>query len=298
MKIKNGPFNIAWLAAIAVCLVLSVVAVIFASCSDLDSGKDSDSKTPGSSQEIEHNIPVPDASSPQQGSDTQTGSATPDSPDTPDVPAETGARLAETADAGREYLDKIIFLGDSTTYGIGVYYDYGFTELVPDTQIWTPASGTLTLSYYSTATIVYPETGEELSIVDAVSKAKPAMMILTLGVNGVSFMDEEWFIRDYTALVQNIQQASPDTKIILNSIYPVATTYQYLDDINNDRIRAANIWIEQVAEDTGVKFLNTYEALVGPDGWLPATYHNGDGLHLCGESFEIVMEYIRTHAYN
>lgn len=301
MKIKNGPFNIAWLAAIAVCLVLSIVAVIFASCSDLETGKDSDSKPTGSSQEIEHNIPVPDAGSPQQGGDAQTGSTTPDvpdTPDTPDVPAETGARLAETADAGREYLDKIVFLGDSTTYGIGVYYDYGFTELVPSSQIWTPASGTLTLSYYSTATVVYPETGEELSIVDAVAKAKPAMMILTLGVNGVSFMDEEWFIRDYTALVQNIQQASPDTKIILNSIYPVATTYQYLDDINNDRIRAANIWIERVAEDTGVKFLNTYEALVGPDGWLPATYHNGDGLHLCGESFEIVMEYIRTHAYN
>lgn len=299
MKIKNGPFNIAWLAAIAVCVVLSIVAVVFASCSDLETGQNGDApSTPGSSQGIEHNIPVPDSGAPEQGGDAQNGSTTPDTPNVPDVPADTGARLAESADAGREYLDKIIFLGDSTTYGIGVYYDYGFTELVPDTQIWTPASGTLTLSYYSTATIVYPETGEELSIVDAVTKAKPEIMILTLGVNGVSFMDEEWFIRDYTALVQNIQQASPDTKIILNSIYPVATTYKYLDDINNDRIRAANIWIEQVAETTGVKFLNTYEVLVGPDGWLPATYHNGDGLHLCGESFEIVMEYIRTHAYN
>lgn len=296
MKIKRGPLNIAWLAAIALCLLLSIVAVIFASCSDVDTGKSG--STGDSSQQIEHNIPVPDSSAPAQSGDAQTGSTTPDTPNTPDVPADTGARLAQTADAGREYLDKIVFLGDSTTYGIGVYYEYGFTELVPDTQIWTPASGTLTLSYYSTATIVYPGTGEELSIVDAVTKAKPEIMILTLGVNGVSFMDEEWFIRDYTDLVKNIQQASPDTKIILNSIYPVATTYKYLDDINNDKIRAANIWIEQVAEDTGVKFLNTYEVLVGPDGWLPATYHNGDGLHLCGESFEIVMEYIRTHAYN
>ncbi len=290
MKIKNGPFNIAWLAAIAICVVLSVVAVIFASCSDLSS--EAPGSTADSSQQIDHNIPVPDSGDPDQSGDAQAGSTTPETPD------DNGARLSQTADAGREYLDKIVFLGDSTTYGIGVYYEYGFTELVPDTQIWTPASGTLTLSYYSTATIVYPETGEELSIVDAVTRAKPEIMILTLGVNGVSFMDEEWFIRDYTDLVKNIQQASPDTKIILNSIYPVATTYEYLDDINNDRIRAANIWIEQVAQTTGVKFLNTYEVLVGPDGWLPATYHNGDGLHLCGESFEIVMEYIRTHAYN
>lgn len=301
MNIKKGPLNIAWLAAIALCVVLSVVAILFASCSELDSG--SGKSNDSSVQDSSHTIPVPDSGSTAQDDQQQTGSTDGDTPDEPGTTGTTGttasgARLGETEDAGREYLDKIIFLGDSTTYGIGYYYGIGYTDLCPASQVWTPASGTLTLSYYSTATIVYPETGEELSIIDAVTRAKPEIMVVTLGVNGVSFMDEEWFIRDYTSLVQNIQQASPDTKIILNSIYPVASSYQYLSDINNDKIRAANVWVEQVAEDTGVKFLNTYEILVGSDGWLPETYHNGDGLHLSGESFGLVMEYIRTHAYN
>ena len=208
----------------------------------------------------------------------------------------SAARLGETADAGRDYLNKIVFLGDSTTYGIGYYYRQGYTELCPPAQVWTPKSGTLTLSYYSIATVVYPETGEEIPIADAVARAKPEYMIITLGVNGISFMDEDWFIRDYTALVKMIQEASPDTKIILNSIYPVADSYQYLKDINNDKINAANGWIERIAADTGTRFLYSYECLV-ENGRLPETSHNGDGLHLNGETFTKVMQYIRTHAY-
>ena len=212
------------------------------------------------------------------------------------APAVSDARLGETPDAGRAYLDKIVFLGDSTTYGIGYYYDRGYKELCPASQVWTPKSGTLTLSYYNIATIVYPPTKEELSIEDAVKRAKPEIMVITLGVNGVSFMDEEWFIRDYTALVRLIQASSPDTKIILNSIYPVADSYKYQKDINNQKINAANGWIERIAADTGVRFLYSYECLA-ENGKLPESAQNGDGLHLTGEAFTKVMQYIRTHAY-
>ena len=211
--------------------------------------------------------------------------------------AATGARLGQTADAGHEYLDKFVFLGDSTTYGIGYYYRQGYTALCPPSQVWTPASGTLTLSYYDIATIVYPPTKEEISIKEAVTRAQPEYMMITLGVNGISFMDEDWFIRDYTALVRMIREVSPDTKIILNSIYPIAASYQYQNSINNTKIRAANGWIERVAADTGARFLNSFECLVGADGWLPESSQNGDGLHLNGEAFTTVMQYIRTHAY-
>ena len=147
------------------------------------------------------------------------------------------------------------------------------------------------------ATVVYPETGEEIPIAEAAEKAKPKVVVLTLGVNGIAFMDEEWFIRDYTALVEMIKTASPDTRLILNSIYPVAASYQHQKDINNDKIRAANGWIETIAANTGCRFLNSFEALVGSDGYLPEDRQNGDGLHLTGEAFGIVMNYIRTHAY-
>ncbi len=204
------------------------------------------------------------------------------------------ARLGETPDAGREYLDKLIFLGDSTTYGIGYYYRHGYPDLVPPSQVWTPTNGTMTLSYYATTKIYYPPTGEELLIADAAARAQPEILVITLGVNGISFMDEEWFVRDYSALVKSIREASPDTRIILNSIYPVADSCEYWG-INNEKIGAANGWIETMASDLGVRFLYCFEALE-VDGKLPESGQNGDGLHLTGESFGKVMAYIRTHA--
>ena len=297
MKLNKNMLYTLWTAAIVICVAVSVFALLFSACAKPAGTEETGKKGDFT---VETAAPAaPDSSEPATGNDpaaNPTESVPPVETTPPAAPA-APTRLGETPDAGREYLDKFVFLGDSTTYGIGVYYGYGYTELCPPSQVWTPASGTLTLSYYNIATIVYPETGEELTIEEAVKRAQPEIMMITLGVNGISFMDEEWFIRDYTALVESIQAASPNTKIILNSIYPVAASYQYMKDINNEKIRAANVWIEQIAENTGCRFLNSFECLVGPDGYLPESCQNGDGLHLTGEAFTTVMSYIRTHAY-
>ena len=284
-----------WSAALILCVAVSIFALLFSACAGPKEAKQ-EVKTGFT---VETDVPEDPAttaeSQAEQPQETEPVSES-EPPQNSPVPTTEPVRLGETPDAGREYLDRIIFLGDSTTYGIGAYYDWGYTDLCPPSQVWTPASGTLTLSYYNIATIVYPQTKEELTIVDAVTRAKPDIMVITLGVNGISFMDEEWFIRDYTALVESIQAASPETKIILNSIYPVAASYKYQGDINNEKIRAANIWIERIAEATGCRFLYSFECLVGTDGNLPESSQNGDGLHLTGEAFGVVMQYIRTHA--
>ncbi len=254
---------------------------------------------------VDHFIVLPGTESPAPEA--------PDIPDVPDVPGTPDAPemtpepteelppqppatvLAETEDMGQEYLDKIIFLGDSTTYGMKYY---GVLSGGKDTQqVWTPSSGTLTLSYQGFATIVYPPTGEEIPIRDAVERTKPEMMVITLGVNGVSFMDEDYFKSEYSSLVNDIKAISPDTKIILQSIFPVASTYEYLSSINNTNITEANKWVLAVAEETGCRYLDTTSVLAGEGGWLPQEYQNGDGLHLNEVSFGIVTNYIRTHGW-
>lgn len=307
MKNKKSLLGIAWNGAIVLCLVLCLFAFLFTSCTNYkgsdafvsekvekDDKNNKDDEQKEDEEPAEPGEELTDPLVPVGDPDTQQ----PEDPAEPtDAPQQTGLVLGVTEDAGREYLDRIVFLGDSTTYGIGYYYNQGYTELCPPSQIWTPSSGTLTLSNQSTATVVYPATGAEIPIIDAVTDAKPEIMLLTLGVNGVSFMDQQWFIDEYSALVNNIKAASPDTKIILNSIYPVAASYKYIDSISNEKILAANGWIQTIAEETGCKYLNTYEILA-KDGVLPESKHNGDGIHLSGETFEEVMEYIRTHAYN
>ena len=144
------------------------------------------------------------------------------------------------------------------------------------------------------AKYLYP--GEELLIRDAVAKAKPDILLVTLGIDSIALIGKDDFVRYYTTLIDAVKAASPDTKIILNSIYPVADSYKYKKDINNDKINAANGWIEDLAVSRGCRFLYSWEALA-VNGKLPETMQNGDGLHLNGEAFTKVMQYIRTHAY-
>lgn len=203
--------------------------------------------------------------------------------------------LKETPDAGQSYLDKIVFLGDSTTYGLKRYkmLSGGFDTL----QVWTPKSGTLTLHTVSFATIVYPETGKEITIREAVAAKKPEYLVITLGLNGVSFMDESTFKPEYRNMIKAIQEESPNTKIICQSIFPVARSYSLLKSINNDKIRAANKWILEVANETGTKYLDTYSVMCDSEGWLPENHQNGDGLHPNPDAYKLELDNIRTHAY-
>lgn len=288
---KNSMFFV-WTLAIFACLLLVLFALIFSSCGQ-GAGVPVTTDPPAQSE-----MPADDGKeSPGSGTSTEPGSES-EAPDegvaATDTPA-SSVLLAETEDAGQEYIDKLTFLGDSTTYGLK-YYEV-LSGGKNTTQVWTPASGTLTLFNYATATIVFPEDGQEISIVDAVTRKLPEYLVITLGVNGVSMMDEDWFKTDYTALVQSIQAASPDTKIICNSIYPVENDYEQIESINNTNIPQANEWIKAVAEATGCKFADSASVLKAEDGSLREDYGNGDGIHLNADGFNAVLNYLRTHAY-
>lgn len=288
---KNSMFFV-WTLAIFACLLLVVFALIFSSCGQ-GAGVPVTTDPPAQSE-----MPADDGKeSPDSGTSAEPGSES-EAPDEGEAATETPASsvlLAETEDAGQEYIDKLTFLGDSTTYGLK-YYEV-LSGGKNTTQVWTPASGTLTLFNYATATIVFPEDGQEISIVDAVTRKLPEYLVITLGVNGVSMMDEDWFKTDYTALVQSIQAASPDTKIICNSIYPVENDYEQIESINNTNIPQANEWIKAVAEATGCKYADSASVLKAEDGSLREDYGNGDGIHLNADGFNAVLNYLRTHAY-
>lgn len=281
-KSKQEHVFFFWSSAIVICMLLAFFALLFASC--------------GKANEV-----------PAEEVDPALSAITPYDPDaSPDVgiigvpspSPETGPDsviLGVTADMGQEYIDGIVFLGDSTTYGLAFY------DIIPDTQVWTPASGTLSLFAHSIATVVYEagtENETELTIVDAATQKQPAYMVITLGVNGVATMDQESFTADYTSLVNSIKTASPNTKLILNSIYPVTTEYDASGSgITNAKIDIANEWIKTVAFETGCKYLDTQSILKDETGALPVSLSNDRALHLNPDTLDSVIQYVRTHGY-
>ncbi len=286
-KPKQDHIYFFWSASIIICMLLALFALLFASCAK----PSSEPETTPNPDIIEPANPDEPIDGDAQVPDTTSETPVPGVVDT-DPPA-SGAVLAETEDMGQEYLDKFHFFGDSTTNGMITYAK----DIVSSSNVWTPASGTLTLNRWNIDFLKSHADGTELSVVDTFAAVKPEYLLITLGSNGVSFMDEDSFVTSYTEMVEAIQKASPDTKIILNSIYPTCSDYEHKDSISLERIRAANGWIEKIAEDLDLRFLNSYEALAGEDGYLPKALSNGDGIHLNSEGFNKIFNYIRTHGY-
>ena len=285
-KNNQNALYLVWAVAIVACLLVVLFSLLFAS---LTAGSGVDITTAPPSAEGEG--PAPDGpSAPAQEGDTP-ASAAPG----PEIDTSSAALLGETEDAGQAYIDRLTFLGDSTTNGLK---EYGvLSGGTATTQVWTPASGTLTLYLWNAASIVYPETGAEMTIADAVETKKPEYLVITLGVNGVAELEEDAFKIYYTDIINCVKEASPSTRIICNSIYPVANDYEHIDQISNEKINTANGWILDVAEATGTRYADSCSVLKAADGSLREELGNGDGLHLNADGYNAVLEYLRTHAW-
>ena len=282
-KAKNDSAYFIWSASILLCMILAFFTLIFTSCTG---DKDKANTNPTSINDPSGTVnPDAFANNPDESQYPDNSSAPGIVPPTDTVqPVE----LIETADMGQEYADKFYFLGDSTTNGLAHY------EIVDKTHVWTPTNGTLTLDRWNIDAVYDRTTESQIMITEAVRATQPEYLLITLGVNGVSFMTEEVFSINYTNLVAGIKEASPNTKIILNSIYPVSVNYA-TSGINNAKIDVANGWIRKIAEESGVHFLNSSSVLKDESGNLVETYHNGDFIHPNPECYGVVMSYIRTH---
>lgn len=200
-----------------------------------------------------------------------------------------------------EYIDQLTFLGDSTTAHL--INRGGLSGGKNTTQVWRGAVGnTITFAYMQTVKIIYPQTGEKMLIVDAVKKGQPKYLVVTLGVTGGVSMNlsESAFKTLYRWLLDEISRVSPNTTVIVQSIYPVNKVSDY-PSITNPKIISANRWICQLAEEyyragKPVYYADTYWSLVDQDGYLPEKYGVGDGLHISEEGYKVILNYLRTHA--
>ncbi len=212
--------------------------------------------------------------------------------------------LKESEPAGDEYINDIVFVGESTTYGL---YHYGVLPRGKETKhVWTPTSGTLMLTNANAeigSVNVYNEgTGayEDMLIKDAAALYKPKYMLITLGLNGVSFYidsDSDYYIGEYVKLLNSIMEVSPETKIIVQSVFPVAADYEYADSISNERLNKANYLFAKMCSQMGVKFLYSAPIFMDENGNLNSDYDNGDGLHLNEATLQKEIDFIKRHEY-
>ena len=215
--------------------------------------------------------------------------------------AETAPYLPESPDAGAEYLNAMYFFGESTTAHLrarGVLSGGTKTD-----RVWADESGTRMLSSRITSLpIVYPPTGEHLSVSEACRCARPPYLVLSFGLNGVMKFaaDRDLYLNSYGRLIEAVQQASPETRILVQTVYPVARADAYSVDVDtlNAYILRLNEWLPALAERyENLRVVDTASVLRGEDGRLLSSFAEPDGIHLTRAAYEAVLGYLRTHAW-
>ena len=145
----------------------------------------------------------------------------------------------------------------------------------------------------------------EKELFEAAKRKKPLYVIMTFGLNGAVQnvrRGEDYFKTCYKNLINAIKSASPSTKIILQSAFPVAENMDlsaYSVDLKtlNEYIDTINTWSYSVAKEENLRYLDTSEILKDSKNNLKKEYQTGDGYHLTEEAYRQILYYIRTHPY-
>ena len=138
---------------------------------------------------------------------------------------------------------------------------------------------------------------EKIPFAEAVERAKPRVLVLSFGLNGITrwSRDPEAFLRNYRALIEGIFARSPNTKILLQSVYPVGenTAFSLSNEESNRQICNLNAHIEKLAQEyENVNYVNTAALFADANGALSSVFDSGDGIHLTNEAYVILLQFL------
>ena len=201
--------------------------------------------------------------------------------------------LPETEDAGQEYIDTTLFLGDSNTARMYRMFDY----CSYDNAIGSVGMSARSLQKY--ACVKFSGYGSYVTMPQAVALMQPRRVIVTFGTND---LDPNYsaasFVESYRAGLQAITDAYPAADIIVNAIPPLGRSHSNAS-LTQSQVDEYNKAIVEMCDANGWKFLNSAEVLKdAATGYAKEGYvESSDGIHLTRAAMDALFTYIRTHSY-
>ena len=251
--------NIVWAFAIVVCLLAVFIGLLFAAFTRNRGEQFRGGVLLGSQVEEKETVEETTTTRPAQMGDG------------------TLTTLPETEDAGQEYIDSLTFLCDSSLAGLK---DYGVLSGGTETsQVWSTPSGVLAVGDIDQSKIVYPNDGSIVSAADAAMLLQPEILIISLGNDGIAYIDQFDFIDKYDLLIAS-----------------VTMDYAGSDGLTAAKCNEANTWIQTVCQQTGAIYCDAVSAVQDVSGALLQEYATSDGRTLNPNGISRILQYLRYHA--
>lgn len=187
---------------------------------------------------------------------------------------------------GIDYFDDAVFVGDSITTGIELYGMMENTDVLAGT-------GVNLLTVY-TAQVVKLDDGSRITIMDGLKNKQYKKVYVMLGGNEVRDEAKEQFIKNYTRVIDDIQELQPNAELYIQSITPVTKINNYRMD--NQRIDEYNQALLDLCKEKGVYYVNVAECMKDESGMLPDAASPADGMHFGPEYYKKWFNYLMEHA--
>ncbi len=123
----------------------------------------------------------------------------------------------------------------------------------------------------------------------------PAVVVLLIGTNDYQRSrthSNEGILANYRIILEGLQQKLPDTKVLVQSVYPIAdVSFHKHYTYGHGHIEDLNAAIETMAYEFGYAYADVYSLLeVGEEEMNPA--YSEDGLHPNDLGYQVISAYL------
>jgi lysophospholipase L1-like esterase len=170
---------------------------------------------------------------------------------------------------------------------------------IPSSRVWSGPGSTVKFSGVNSDRCVCID-GSAVTLAEAVSRIKPRILVITLGVSGgAGILPKEKFQSIYRQMLTSVKKASPKTKIYVQSILPLSDkSVKYYKKITKEAINEANTWIREVCASLSVPYIDTHSLLTGENGYLKQEYQNDEYMHLTSSAYKVILANIKKYIEN
>ncbi len=200
----------------------------------------------------------------------------------------------KTAAAEDDPVDRMTFFGDSTTAHLALRGG------IPWERVWSGIGSTVLFETVNSVKCVHLRREDrDLTLPDAVALKKPEILVITVGVSGgAGRLSREAFTDVYRTLLLSVQKASPETKILVQSLLPLSDrSVKHYKRLTKESVIEANDWLKALCEEMQIHYVDTHSLLIDPEtGYLKPEYQNDEYMHLTAAAYEVILGNLRSYA--
>lgn len=183
------------------------------------------------------------------------------------------------------YFADAAFIGDSRMVGVGEYANIGDADFLAK----------ISMTIYNMMDAKISLDGKNLTVREALTDNHYGKIYLMVGINEIGTADVPYFIRAYTAVIDEIRQLQPDAIIIVQAIMHVTGELSRNDEYyNNENINARNEALKELANGVDIFYIDVNEVYDDENGNLRQDL-SFDNVHLLGNCYGLWHDFYMEH---